>query len=103
MGIAVVLQDESGKNISDTVVDPRGVIRDVMPGPSDSAFSCVRFIDPYGDTIFNGIQARVMVSEWDKLKAVFVERDAESLWADVRKLIVRCYQEPHVYLRFIGD
>lgn len=103
MGIEVVLQDERCSHISDIINDSHGVIAFSLPQMSDSSYTCLRFIDPYGDTIFNPLQAAVMVEEWDRLKAAFAEKNAESLWADIRKLIVRCSEEPHVYLRFIGD
>lgn len=103
MGIEVVLQDEGGVSVSEIVHDPLGVIAHCLPDLGDGAYSCVRFIDPYGDTIFNPRQAVVMVEEWDRLEDSFSERDAGTLWGDVRKLIVRCSEEPHIYLKFIGD
>lgn len=103
MGIAAVLQDERCNNISEMIIDPEGVMSHCIPGPSDGAYSCVRFIDPYGDTIFNSYQATVMIGEWDRLKQAFAEYDAEALWANIRGLIVRCSGEPHTFLRFIGD
>jgi len=103
VGIAVVLQDEKCNNISETILDPQGVISLSLPDLADGSYSCVRFIDPYGDAIFNPRQATVMIGEWDRLKHAFVEQDAEALWADIRALIVRCSEEPHVYLKFVGD
>lgn len=103
MGINVVLLDEMCKAISEVVKDPGGVVADSLPGLADSTYVCVRFIDPYGDTIFNPLQAAVMIEEWDRLKRSFSERNAEALWADIRKLIVHCSEEPHTYLKFIGD
>ena len=102
MGIQIVLQDEQGKNLSEVVHDPQGVIALSLPDLNGS-YVCIRFIDPYGDTIFNRLQAAVLVEEWDRLKPLFSEPNAEGLWDDVRKLIVRCSEEPHTYLRFIGD
>ena len=103
MGIAVVLQDERCNSISETILDPQGVIGHCLPDLSDGSYCCVRFIDPYGDAIFNPRQAKVMIGEWDRLRHAFSERKAEALWAEVRELIVRCSEEPHVYLKFIGD
>ena len=103
MGIEVVLQDERGNNLSETLRDPGGAIALSLPDLADGAYSCVRFIDPYGDTIFNRLQATIMTEEWDRLEYSFSERSAETLWADIRGLIVRCSEEPHSYLKFIGD
>ena len=103
MGITTALHDESGNRISEYVNDPMGVIARSLPYLDDHTYSCIRFIDPYGDTIFNSLQAKVMIGEWDRFKESFSEKDAETLWADVRNLIVRCANEVHVYLWFIGD
>jgi hypothetical protein len=103
MGIEVVLQDERHNDISEMVHDPDEVLAASLPDMADGSYSCLRFIDPYGDTIFNPMQAAVMIDEWDRLKRSFSERSAVPLWADIRKLIVRCSEEPHTYLRFVGD
>lgn len=103
MGIAVVLQDERCSNISEMVLDPEGVTGQLLPDLSDTSYSCVRFIDPYGDAIFNPHQASVMLGEWERLRPSFIAKEAESLWAEVRRLIVRCSGEPHTFLRFLGD
>ena len=99
----VVLQDERGNEISETIRDPMGVIVNCLPDPDDTSFSCARFVDPYGDTIFNRPQAAVTVGEWDRLSSAFSELGAQDLWAGIRKLIVRCSEEPHTYIKFIGD
>ena len=103
MAIAVVLQDERCSNISELVQDPQGVIALCLPGLADTTYPCLRFIDPYGDTIFNPLQAAAMAEEWDRLRPSFSWHNAEALWAKIRKLIVQCSEEPHTYLRFIGD
>lgn len=103
MGINVVLQDEMCNVKSNTVYDTDGVIAPSLPDVADLTYICLRFIDPYGDTIFNRPQAAVMLEEWDRLRQSFSERNAETLWADIRKLIVRCSEETHTYLKFIGD
>lgn len=103
MAMSVVLQDEKHNSIGKTVQDPLGVIAASLPDPSDATYSCVRFIDPYGDAIFNRLQATAMIEEWDRLKPAFSARGAEALWADIRLLIVHCSEEPHTYIRFTGD
>ena len=103
MSIEVVLQSETGDAASEMIHDPHGVIVHSLPDPADASYSCIRFIDPYGDTIFNRLQAAAMIAEWDTLKDSFLANNAGALWADVRALIVCCSQEPHLYLRFAGD
>ncbi len=103
MAISIVLQDERGNRIGKIVHDTQGAIALSVPEPTDDSFSCVRFIDPYGDTVFNPLQASAMIEEWDRLKSAFAKHNAEPLWSELRELIVRCSEEPHTYLRFVGD
>lgn len=103
MGIEVVLQDERCNPIGSAVHDPQGVLAKCLPELDDESYCCVRFIDPYGDTIFNPLQAAAMIEEWDRLKAAFVDKNAEPFWAEVRDMIVRCSEKRHRYLRFVGD
>jgi hypothetical protein len=103
MGIEVVLQDEMHNDISETIHDPSGVVAASLPDLTDGSYSCLRFIDPYGDAVFNSMQATVMIEEWERLRPSFSEHNAEALWAAIRRLIFRCSEEPHTYLKFIGD
>lgn len=103
MGIDVVLQDEKCIDISPIIYDLDDVISLCLPPFADKSYSCVRFIDPYGDTIFNRVQADILIDEWDRLKPAFIKHSTEDLWSDIRELIIRCREEPHTYLRFMGD
>jgi hypothetical protein len=103
MAISVVLQDEQCADISETVQDPQGAIALCLPNPADTTFCCLRFIDPYGDTVFNHLQAVALLEEWDRLRPSFTQHNAAPLWSDIRKLIAHCAEEPHAYLRFVGD
>lgn len=103
MGMSVVLQDEKCGHISPIITDSSSVILQSLPNESDGSYVLIQFVDPYGDTVFNRLQARALIGEWDRLRPSFVKRNAEELWVEVRKLIVQCSEEPHTYLRFIGD
>ena len=103
MGISVVLRDETNTNMSEIVPDADGVIARTVPCLDDTSYNCLRFIDPYGDTVFNRLQSAVALQEWDRLKFAFAQANAESLWGEVRELLARCSREPHTYVRFIGE
>jgi hypothetical protein len=90
--------------------DERGEILERWPGSiwglierGDSATVCLRFIDPYGDTVFNRYQIPSWCGNFRRLprgSAVRNERDAiESLVAFLT--IERDWV--HTYVRFIGD
>jgi len=103
MSIEVLLEDERGNAVSVAVFDAAGIIARSIPDLADVRCSCVRFINPYGDTVFNTLQAPVLLAEWDRLRAAFEAEGAAGLWENVRELVARCADDPHLYVRFIGD
>lgn len=98
MPLGIVLQDEDGQVIERLADRAGGVSRLI----SDVEDGLLGQIDPYGDTVFNRLQATVLLREW-----VTVERrasDAEQqLCAAIRQLIQRVASGPHLYLKFVGD
>jgi hypothetical protein len=57
MGLEIVLQTESGAKI-DSVADPKNYLGKLLPQINDESHPLLGGIDPYGDTVFNGIQIR---------------------------------------------
>lgn len=60
-------------------------------------------VDWYGDTVFNRLQMRQFISEWDALQQRASTPDEAALIEKVKELALRCKSEPHLYLAFIGD
>ncbi len=101
MGLTVQLVDEDGQVIEE-LFDVHGAVDEIVySAPRDGRM--VSFIDPYGDTVFNAVQAPVFIEEWDRL-APSPERETDrGVWQAVRDLAERCVREPHHYLKFLGD
>lgn len=68
--------------------------------PAGADFRLLRYVDPYGDTYFNQRQMADFLVDWNALKPTDDQREQ---WILVRDMAVKCQQEPHLYLRFIGD
>lgn len=87
------------------IVDIHNIIAKSLPAEEDDSYYCIRFIDPYGDTVFNHIQAKTLLIEWDSIHDFFVSKGAEQLWTDIRNLISFCASDKgiHCYIVFIGD
>ncbi len=88
----VRLQDERGlpAEVADSVVDfdlpSRGLLK---------------YVDPYGDTIFNRVQMEDFINDWKMIEpADSVKRQA---WQQVHEMATRCNNESHLYIKFIGD
>ena len=101
MGFCVILERENGEPL-EQVEDPKNMLHQLLPSEDDS-YQYLRFIDWYGDTVFNGLQIQPFLSEWDRLTESARTSDENALLARIRELALRCSQEPHLYLRFCGD
>jgi len=101
MPLKVVLQTIDGKRLAEAV-PPKAALNRLIPF-GDVSFPLLRFVDPYGDTIFNGAQMRGFLPEWSRLiQGVTDKQDSEFLLS-VRSMAEKCEKEPHILLRFIGD
>ena len=85
------------------LAEKASVASHVRPLLDDAASACLRFVDPYGDTVFNPVQAAVLSAELHSvLKKVDAEDDRACL-ARVADIADRCAVGVHVQLWFIGD
>lgn len=101
MGFCIFLENESGEAL-EQVEDPKNVLHQLLPS-EDASYQYLRFIDWYGDTIFNRPQIQPFLNEWDRLSKSARTLEEEALLSRIRELAVRCSREPHLYLRFCGD
>jgi hypothetical protein len=98
--IRVILQDERGIQIGDGEVDLQSSI---FPDERDSRFNCLRFVDQYGDTIFNRLQSEHLKDDLRLLSNECNDEETRSLLLQVIVLANLCSTSPHSYIRFIGD
>ena len=102
MGLDIRLEDERGMNL-DEVGDPSNLLSRLLPQPGDTDFACLRFVDPYGDTTFNGAQSRALVAELERIRARATTDGERELLERIMRLAQRCHSQPHLYLKFYGD
>lgn len=91
-------ESESGAVLA--MFEPDGIPLEILDlAPSDSA--CARFIDPYGDSVFNQLQLPVLIEELRAMSgrgsSLFDER---LLWTIA---FLEESRDVHVYVRFLGD
>ena len=96
----IELRTENGV-ILDRVLD-EGAIALLGEAASFDDTVCLRFVDPFGDTVFNAAQAAVLSREVEARLGSAGEGDGETL-ARVVELADRCADEVHRYLWFLGD
>jgi hypothetical protein len=102
MGLESVLQTESGAKV-DSVADPKNYLGKLLPQIDDESHPLLGGIDPYGDTVFNGIQIRRFLLEWEAVSSNAVTTEERELVSKIEQLALRCRDEVHLYIRFVGD
>jgi hypothetical protein len=102
MGIDVQVQDERGGVIKQ-LLDPRSLVKKLLPLHESTQTTCLRFIDPVGDTTFNQLQIPVLLGEL--ITAVRICRDpqAKGHGEQLVSLIEGADGQVHTYVKFIGD
>ena len=103
MPLKVVLQNLNGERRFDEAVPLNAALDRVLPVFEDASFPLLRFIDPYGDTLFNGNQMHGFLTEWDRIILTLGNGDDRKFFLRVREMAEKCKEKPHVFLRFIGD
>ncbi len=102
MGINVRLESESGEAIAE-VLDPHGRTKALVPNYSDSDSYCLRFVDRYGDAVFNQLQLPLLVSEVRRRHEIIQDRAIKQHAEDILKLLASTEAKVHTYVRFFGD
>jgi hypothetical protein len=101
MGIDVVLEDANRKSIQECH-DPEQFFSRFLRRRDLSTTCCLRFIDAFGDTVFNRAQATVLIEE---LTAARDDADAgaQKYIDNAIRLARLASRKGHLYVRFIGD
>lgn len=102
MGLTTLLETESAKRIAH-VEDPKNLLRRLLPALADESFHCLRFIDPYQNTVFNQLQMERLRAELSRVREKAASREEQDLLARIDELARRCQAEAHLYLKFLGD
>lgn len=74
-----------------------------LPDFDCDQFPTIRFIDRYGDTIFNALQMQAVVPELRKLRERARTRQEKSVVDGIIELAQECTKEAHRFLVFVGD
>jgi hypothetical protein len=102
MGMTVMLTDAMGSRKSEVVDDPKNYLHRLLPLCSADR-SLLRYVDWYGETVFNRQQAGDFLQDWECLYDFIASEDERILIDSVAALARRLSESAHSYLRFIGD
>lgn len=104
MGIDVAWISEDNETRQE-VYDPQQRLSRLATSrwPQLTETRCLKFIDAYGDTVFNQAQILVLLVELNSELSSHIESDARSHLAKVIRLVERAVGKTHTYIKFIGD
>jgi hypothetical protein len=102
MGIDVRVETESGE-VQDEVLDDENLTEKLLPDHEDGTSPCLRFVDPYGDTVFNQIQIPLVVAELEKRLRGLAKAEVKTHCEAVLKVLRATVGEEHTYVRFSGE
>ena len=101
MGINVRVESERAE-VQAEVLDPQNLTAKLVAASKPTS-CCLRFINPYGDTIFNILQLPVLVQELERVLASVSDPQLQAHARAVLDLANQAKGEAHTYLRFVGD
>ncbi|MBT9596298.1 MAG: hypothetical protein IV094_09970 [Vitreoscilla sp.] len=104
MGIDVALVNERHEPKQE-VHDPRQCLTSLATGQwlQLQGSVCLRFVDPWGDTVFNQAQLPVLLSELEQSVASQTDPEIKAHLLKVCHLVAKAKDRTHMYVKFIGD
>jgi hypothetical protein len=104
MGINVAWIDENQKPIKE-IYDPAMALSRLATSRwlSLSGSICLRFIEPWGDTVFNQIQIPLLLAELRGELASDLEPGPMNHLLTVVALVEQSVDQTHTYIKFTGD
>jgi hypothetical protein len=101
MGVDVYLEDEHGKPIKE-LPDRKSILSGMIQESLDKLL-LLRYVDIYGDTAFNKLQANDLLRDIETLKSSYVTQEEIDFLERLQEMVMELAQEIHVYLKFYGD
>ena len=102
MGIDLKWETENGRLI-DVIPDPQMCISHLVLKTDVTGTTCLRFIDPYGDTTFNQLQIPILIDELQSILRTVQDNQIRDHLRRVIELAEKSRGEIHTYLKFYGD
>jgi len=102
VGLCVALETESHEQL-ELICDDRNLLHKLISYPDSTQFPMLASIDWYGDTVFNCMQIKRFLAEWETLFGKASTPEENSLLEEIKQLSLRSLNDVHLYVVFIGD
>ena len=101
MGLACYLEDERGKKM-DSFLDPKNILLELLLDPHEG-FLLTKYIDPYGDTVFNQLQIPQLITELKLLESLTTGMENQEFIRQLIEFVEKSRGKIHCYIKFYGD
>jgi hypothetical protein len=102
MGFDIRLEDAAGKQIEESV-DVESLLSRLLPAWDDASFHCLRYVDPWGVTVFNHLQMDELVAELRRIRSKASTEDERAFVDGIEVMAMKCREGENLYLKFTGD
>ncbi len=102
MGINAYMETERGEQLKE-LLDPHGRLSKLLPDFDDVTSYCLRFIDPYDDTVFNQRQIPILIKELTAAISKVSNPEVKIFGNDLLRLLREAEGQVHTYIKFYGD
>ncbi|MES2731099.1 MAG: hypothetical protein V4714_05095 [Bacteroidota bacterium] len=97
----IQLEDEDGYEVA--FIEETLLLHPLIPSLDDDNYELLGYVDPYGVTIFNWMQASVLTKDLARAKAKAHSQETVVLLDTIIALADKAMAEGNLYLKFSGD
>jgi len=84
-------------------LEPNNYVQMLLSDYNDASSYCLRFIDPYGDTVFNELQIPILIDELSIAINKLTDHEIVGFANEVINLVKKAQNKVHTYIKFYGD
>jgi hypothetical protein len=95
MGVDLYMEDENGTRLAE-VLDPKGFVSCIVLLAGHEKTVCLRFVDSYGDTVFNQLQIPVLINEFEAARDLITDERVAGLGQQELDSALKAGWEPTV-------
>jgi hypothetical protein len=102
MGMSIRLETRNGKAIEE-IPDLESLLSRFFPSWDDLTYHFLRYIDPWGETVFNHLQMDELIFELRRIRQKASTEEQRAFVDAIEGMADRCKDSDGLYLKFSGD
>ena len=102
MGMSIRLENRDGKAVEE-IPDLESLLSRFFPSWDDLTYHFLRYIDPWGETVFNHLQMDELIFELRRIRQKAETEEQRAFVDAIEGMAGRCKDGEGLYLKFMGD